>query len=72
MTPRQVGELLGFLTGALVVYGCFWFLLVLFVLLGARVLSRPLTLRDAVRNLWIVGTMATLILLQMISRLGSV
>jgi hypothetical protein len=70
MTPYRAGEILGALTGQLIVTGLLWLVLVLVTLLVARVLGRRLPLRRVAGNLWILGFVAALFILQMVSTLG--
>ena len=70
MTPRQAGELLGALTAEILVLGLVWLVIVLGTLLVAKGLRRRVTLREVMRNRWILGIVAALVVLQMLSRLG--
>ena len=70
MTLYRAGEILGALTGHLIVTGLLWLILVLITLLGARVLGRRLPLRRVASNGWILGTVVALFILQLVSTLG--
>jgi heme/copper-type cytochrome/quinol oxidase subunit 2 len=70
MTPRQAGQLLGMLTGAAVVCGFVWLVIVLTVLFVAKILGRRYTLSDAARNIWILWTVAALFVLQILQMMS--
>jgi cell division protein FtsW (lipid II flippase) len=70
MTPRQAGEMLGFVAGEVLGLAIVWLVIVLVTLFVARLLRRRLTLRGAAGNAWILGIVAALFVVQMISRLG--
>ena len=71
MTLYQAGEIVGALTGQLIVTGLLWLILVLVTFLVARALGRRLPLRRIASNGWILGTVVALFILQLISTLGT-
>jgi hypothetical protein len=63
MTPRNIGEMLGLLTGKILVAAFAWLVLVLGTFVVSKVLGKPLTLGGAIRSRWILWTVAALLLL---------
>ena len=70
MTPYRTGEIVGTLTGVLIVAVCLWLILVLATVLVGRARGRPVTVRGAAGNLWVLGIVAAVLILQILSWLG--
>lgn len=70
MTAYRAGEITGALTVDLVVGGLLWVILVLGTMAVARVLGRRATFQQFASNGWILGIVAAVLMLQMVSELA--
>ncbi len=70
MTPRAMGEILGFLTGQIIVLVCVWVVLVAIALIIGKLIRRTFSLRDAVRSGWVIGITAMLFIVLLVSAMG--
>jgi hypothetical protein len=58
MTPREAGNLLGYLTGQVIVLALIWLVVVAITVIVGKLLRRRVSVRDATRSVWALAITA--------------